>query len=55
MERGGRRYTWLARQTGVDVSTAWRYAKGQREPSPEFRRRAAEALEMEESELFPAA
>lgn len=53
MEAGGRRYTWLAAQTGVDVSTAWRYAKGERTPTPEFRVRAAKALGMDEDELFP--
>jgi transcriptional regulator with XRE-family HTH domain len=53
MRAQGRKATWLAEQTGVSVSLVTRIRKGQRNPSAEFRAKAAAALEVGESELFP--
>lgn len=53
MERQGRRHIWLAEQIGVSPSHVTRVMNGERVPGPEFRARAAEMLEVPESELFP--
>lgn len=46
---------WLGRMTGKSRSYVTRVISGDRRPSPDFQRRAAEALAMPESLLFPAA
>jgi transcriptional regulator with XRE-family HTH domain len=53
MKQQGRKATWLASVTGVSPATVTRIRKGQRNPSPEFRAKAAAALEVDEAELFP--
>lgn len=53
MRAQGRKATWLAEVTGVSPATVTRIRKGQRSPSPEFRAKAAAALEVGEAELFP--
>lgn len=53
MREQGRKATWLAEVIGVSPATVTRVRKGQRTPSPEFRAKAAAALEMDESDLFP--
>lgn len=53
MRQQGRKATWLAAVTGVSPATVTRIRKGQRNPSADFRARAAAALEMSEAELFP--
>lgn len=45
--------SWLARKAGVSPSLVARILSGERRPSPEFRRAAAEALEVPEPLLFP--
>lgn len=52
MREQGRKATWLAEVIGVSPATVTRVRKGQRSPSPEFRAKAAAALEMDEVELF---
>lgn len=53
MEQQGRRHVWLAELTGVSPSHVTRVMNGERQPGPEFRRIAAEALGVPEDELFP--
>lgn len=53
MREQGRKATWLASVTGVSPATVTRIRKGQRSPSPDFRSKAAAALEVREAELFP--
>ena len=53
LEMQGRRRDWLARMTGVSETLVTRIAKGERRPSADFRRRAADALGVDEVELFP--
>lgn len=45
--------SWLARRTGKSPSYVLRVTIGERRPSPEFKARAAEALGVPESLLFP--
>lgn len=45
---------WLGRMTGKSRSYVTRVIGGQRKPSPDFRQRAAAALNVPESFLFPA-
>lgn len=49
----GRRRDWLAAQTGYSAPLVTLICQGKRTPSPEFRRKAAEALGMDEGDLFP--
>lgn len=49
-----RSLSWLARKTGKSPSHVLRVTTGERKPSPDFRARAAVALGVPESELFPA-
>lgn len=44
---------WLARKTGVDPSLVTRILNGERRPSPEFKARAADALGVPATLLFP--
>lgn len=53
MREQGRKATWLAAITGVSPATVTRIRKGQRSASPDFRAKAAAALEMSEMDLFP--
>lgn len=53
LDAQGRRRDWLAAQTGVSPSLVTMISRGQRSPSADFRRRAAEALGVPEDELFP--
>lgn len=55
MREQGRQGRWMARQTGVSDALVTYIRKGERVPSPEFRRKAAEALGVDESVLFPDA
>lgn len=54
MEQQGRRHVWLAELTGVSPSHVTRVMNGERQPGPEFKRAAAEALGVPVEELFPA-
>lgn len=47
--------SWLARRTGKSPSYVTYVIKGKRRPSPDFRARAAEALGVPESLIFPKA
>lgn len=53
--REGRKATWLAERTGYSNSLISKVRSGERTPTPEFRRKVAEALGMAEDELFPGA
>ena len=53
VEQQGRRKVWLAEQIGVSPSHVTRVMNGERTAGPDFRRRAAELLEVPEHELFP--
>lgn len=46
---------WLSKKCGYDASYAHKVMAGVREPSPEFRAKAAELLGVAESDLFPQA
>ncbi len=48
-----RTYSWLARKTGKSPSYVVRVVSGERRPSEDFRARAALALNVPESILFP--
>lgn len=49
-----RSHSWLARKTDVSVSLVIRIVKGERKPSADFKAKAAAALGVPESMLFPA-
>lgn len=55
LDAQGRRRDWLAAQTGYSAPLVTLICQGKRNPSPEFRTRAAEALGVDEAELFPEA
>lgn len=55
LEHQERSARWLARKTGVDPSLVHRILLGERRPSPVFRQKAAEALGIPETLLFPEA
>lgn len=55
LERQERTLSWLARKTGMSRSYVLRITTGERNPSAEFKGKAAEALGVPESLLFPAA
>jgi transcriptional regulator with XRE-family HTH domain len=55
LEEQGRRRDWLAARIGCSPALVTMVAKGQRRPSPEFRAKAAEALGIDPTELFPQA
>jgi hypothetical protein len=55
LEQQGRRRGWLAAQTGVSNALVTLICQGKRNPSAEFRARAAEALGVPEVDLFPSA
>ena len=46
--------SWLGRKTGKSPSYVLRVTTGARKPSADFKMRAAEALGVPESMLFPA-
>lgn len=48
-----RTFSWLARKTGKSPSYVLRVTTGERKPSAEFMTKAAEALGVPESLLFP--
>lgn len=50
-----RSYSWLARRTDKSPSYVLRVVKGERRPSADFRAKAAVALNVPESVLFPEA
>lgn len=47
--------SWLGRKTGKSPSYVLRVTTGERRPSPDFKAKAAEALGVPESLLFPEA
>lgn len=49
-----RTFAWLARKTGKSPSYVHHVTTGKRRPSQDFRFRAAEALGVPETLLFPA-
>ncbi len=49
----GRSVAWLARKCGVSVSYAWRMIHGERPLTDQFKARAAGALGVPETLLFP--
>lgn len=53
LDEQGRRRDWLASQTGMSAPLVTLICQGKRNPSPEFRRKAADALGVPEHELFP--
>lgn len=55
LEQQGRSLSWLARQTDVSQSYAWRMLHGERPVTPEFRAATVRALGVPESFLFPVA
>lgn len=48
-----RTQSWLARRVGKSPSYVSRVIDGERNPSPDFKAKAAEILEVPESLLFP--
>lgn len=54
IEQQGRRHVWFAEQLGVSPSHVTRVMNGEREPGPEFRKKAAALLGVPEAELFPS-
>lgn len=54
MEEQGRRHVWLAELLGVSPSHVTRVLNGERQPGPDFKREAAQALGVASEELFPA-
>lgn len=50
-----RSLSWLARKTGKSPSYVTRVLNGQRKPSPEFKRQAADELGVPEQLIFPEA
>jgi transcriptional regulator with XRE-family HTH domain len=55
LDEQGRSMVWLARQTGVSQSYAWRMLRGERPLTPEFQAASARALGVPEDMLFPVA
>lgn len=55
LDEQGRRRDWLAERAGVSPALVTLIAQGKRSPSPEFRERAAAALGVPETLLFPEA
>lgn len=53
LERQERSARWLARKVGVDPSLVHRILTGERNPSADFREKAAIALGVSEAALFP--
>lgn len=53
LESQERSISWLARKTGKSPSYVLRVTQGERRPSEDFRRRAAEVLTVPEHMLFP--
>lgn len=52
MREQGRKATWLAEVTGYSPSLITLIRKGERTATPDFRRKVAAALEMDEADLF---
>lgn len=55
LESQERSLSWLARKTGKSPSYVTRVLQGERKPSDDFKKRAAEALSVPEHLLFPQA
>lgn len=55
LESQERTLAWLARKTGKSPSYVTRVLQGERNPSPDFKKRSAEALGVPESLLFQEA
>lgn len=55
LDKQERTASWLARKTGKSPSYLARVLNGERRPSADFKRRAAEALQVPESLIFPEA
>ena len=53
LEQQERTASWLARRTGKSPSYVTRVLQGHRRPSEDYKARAAEALGVPESLLFP--
>lgn len=53
LKQQGRSMSWLADQTDVSQSYAWRMLKGERPLTPEFKVATVRALGVPESFLFP--
>ena len=54
LEAQERTASWLARKTGKSPAYVSRVISGERNPSQDFRKRAAQALVVPESLLFPS-
>lgn len=54
LEEQERSAAWLARKTGMSPSYVTRILNGERRPSPEFQRRASDALGVPAEQLFEA-
>jgi transcriptional regulator with XRE-family HTH domain len=55
LDQQGRSVSWLARQTAVSQTYAWRMLKGERPVTSEFKAATARALGVPEDILFPVA
>lgn len=53
LESQERTLAWLARKTGKSPSYVTRVISGERNASPDFKRKAAQALSVPEQMLFP--
>lgn len=53
LESQERSLSWLARKTGKSPSYVTRVLNGERNPSSDFKQRAADALGVPETMLFP--
>lgn len=55
LESQERTASWLARKTGKSPSYVTRVLQGERNPSPDFKTKSAEALGVPEHLIFPKA
>lgn len=55
LDQQGRSVSWLARQTAVSQTYAWRMLKGERPITEDFKAATARALGVPEDLLFPVA
>ena len=53
MREQGRRATWLAERTGYSNALISKVRAGERTATADFRRKVADALEMDEADVFP--
>lgn len=54
LEKQGRNMTWLAEQTLISQTYAWRMLRGERPMTSEFKAATARALGVPEDVAFPA-